>query len=55
MNNHFYTFDNTIRRQNYGGAIGNVLTERVGKLFMKMHDTKYLKLLAKLDVKHEMF
>ena len=55
MKNHFYSFDNTIRRQNYGGAIGTVLTERVGKLFMKRHDKKYLKFLAKLNLKHELF
>ena len=38
MTNHFYTFDNVIRRQARGGAIGNKLTERLGKLLMKRHD-----------------
>ena len=27
MNNHFYSFDNIIRKQTKGGAIGNSLTE----------------------------
>ena len=55
MNNRFYTFNNTIRKQGKGGAIGNVLTERVGKMLMKRHDKKYLKLLVKLKVENELF
>ena len=55
MNNHYYTFDNSIRKQSKGRAIGNKLTERVGKMFMKRHDKKYVKLLAKLKVEHELF
>ena len=55
MNNHYYTFNNSIRKQSKGGAIGNKLTERVGKMLMKRHDKKYLKLLAKLKVEHELF
>ena len=55
MKNHFYSFDNVIRKQEKGGAIGNKLTERLGKLLMKRHDKKYLKLLTKLKIENELF
>ena len=55
MKNHFYSFDNIIRKQEKGGAIGNKLTERLGKLLMKRHDKKYLKLLTKLKIENELF
>ena len=55
MQNHFYSYDNTIRRQTKGGAIGNKLTEKLGRLLMKRHDKKYLKLLKKLDIREEIF
>ena len=47
MKNHFYSFDNKVLKQETGGAIGNVLTERLGKLLMKRHSQKYLNLLEK--------
>ena len=37
MNNHFYSFENKIRKQGKRGAIGNKLTERLGKVLMKRH------------------
>ena len=55
MTNHFYTFDNVIRRQTRGGAIGNKLTERLGKLLMKRHDRKYLETVAALGLESEEF
>ena len=55
MKNHFYTFDNTIRKQSRGGAIGNKLTEMLGKLLMKRFDKKYLKLLENLDIQNELY
>ena len=55
MQNHFYSYDNVIRRQSKGGAIGNKLTEKLGRLLMKRHDKKYLKLLRKLDIQGEIF
>ena len=55
MKNHFYTVENEIRKQNRGGAIGNKLTERLGKILMKRHSQKYLKLLEKLELKNELF
>ena len=55
MFNHFYTFDNVIRRQQKGGAIGNKLTERLGKLLMKRHDRKYLEIIASLGLENEEF
>ena len=55
MHNHFYTFNNAIRKQKRGGAIGNKLTERLGKVLMKRHDKKYLSLLASLGLETEGF
>ena len=55
MKNNFYTFNNQIRKQCKGGAIGNKLRERLGKIFMKRFDTKYLKLCVELGIKHELY
>ena len=46
---------NVIRKQGKGGAIGNKLTEKLGRLLMKRHDKKYLKLLRKLTLEHKFF
>ena len=53
MQNHYYSFDNQIRKQKKGGAIGSKLTERVGKVLMKRQAKEYLSLLEKLEVKIE--
>ena len=53
--NHFYSFDDKIRKQKKGGAIGNKLTERLGKLLMKRHDKKYRAKLAALGLESEDF
>ena len=45
MKNHFYSFDNVIRKLRKGGAIGNKLTERLGNMLMKTHNKKYQKLI----------
>ena len=55
MNNNYYSFDDKIRRQEKGGAIGNKLTERLGKLIMKRHDKKYLEKLTALGLENEDF
>ena len=55
MKNHHYTFDNDIRKQGKGGAIGNKLTKMLGKLLMKRFDKKYLKLLVKLGIENELY
>ena len=55
MKNNFYTFNNIIRKPGKGGAIGNKLTEMLGKLLMKRFDKKYLKLLEKLDILSELY
>ena len=55
MQNHFYTYDNVIRKQTKGGAIGLKLTEKLGRLLMKRHDKKYVQLLRKLDIQEEIF
>ena len=55
MQNHFYTYDNVIRKQTNGGAIGLKLTEKLGRLLMKRHDKKYKHLLRKLDIQEEVF
>ena len=54
MTNHFYSFDNVIRKQSKGGAIGNKLTERLGKILMKRHCRKYVSLLARLGLEAEL-
>ena len=48
MQNHFYTYDNVIKKQTNGGAIGLKLTEKLGRLLMKRHDKKYKHLLKKV-------
>ena len=55
MQNHFYTYENVIRKQTKGGAIGLKLTEKLGRLLMKRHDKKYTQLLKKLDIREEIF
>ena len=55
MKNHFYSFDNQILKQSKGGAIGNKLTERLGKLLMKRHSQKYLRKLQELELRNEVF
>ena len=42
MKNHFYSYQNQIRKQAKGGAIGNSLTEKLGKLMMKSPLTCHL-------------
>ena len=54
MNNHFYSYNNVIRKQHKGGAIGNKLTEKLGRLLMKRHDKKYQQLLRKLKIQEEL-
>ena len=54
MQNHFYSFDNCIRKQKKGGAIGVKLTERAGKILMKRHAVKYQMILEKLEIENEM-
>ena len=55
MNNNYYSFDDKIRKQVKGGAIGNKLTEKLGKLLMKRHDKKYLEKLSALGLENEDF
>ena len=55
MKNHWYTYDNVIRKQGKGWAIGNKLTEKLACLRIKRHDKKNLKLLRKLKLEHEVF
>ena len=54
MKDHFYAFNNVIKKGK-GGAIGNKLTEMLGKLLMKRFDKKYLKLLEKLGILNELY
>ena len=54
MKNHFYSFDNVTRRQEKGGAIGNKLTERLGKILMKRHCRYYVRELARLGLETEL-
>ena len=54
MTNHYYSFENVIRKQGKGGAIGNSLTERLGKLMGKRFSRKFKTLLEKLQIKTEL-
>merc|ERR1712055_275076 len=54
MNDHFYSFNNIIRKQSKGGAIGNSLTEKLGKLLMKRFGKKFRATLRKLEVEVEL-
>ena len=54
MRNHFYSFDNVIRKQSEGGAIGNKLTERLGRILIKRHCSKYVSLLDFLGLEAEL-
>ena len=40
MQNHYYSFNNEIRKQKKGAAIGNTLTEKLGKVLLKRFDKK---------------
>ena len=50
MQHHYYSFNNTIRKQRKGGAIRNSLTEKLGKLLMKRFFKKFRVILKKLDI-----
>ena len=39
MGNHFYSFNNKIYHQNGGAAIGNLASEKSGKVLMKRFDS----------------
>ena len=54
MKNHFYSYNNQIRKQGKGGAIGNSLTQRFGQLLMKRFDRKNNMLLKKLKIQKEL-
>ena len=54
MNQHYYSFNNEIRKQHKGGAIGNSLTERLGKLMGKRFSKKFGELLRKLKIETEL-
>ena len=41
MANHVYSFDDTWRKQNDGGAIGNLLTGEVAKVVMAWWKTQF--------------
>ena len=55
MSNHFYFFDGKIYHQKGGAAIGNQASEKLGKLLMKRFDRKFVALLKKLKVEHELY
>ena len=54
IKNHYYLFNNVITKQKRSGAIGNSLTEKLGKLIMKRWGEKYKELLQKLRVALEL-
>ena len=56
MKNHYYSFNNQIRKQSKGGAIGNSLTEKVAKLMLKRFDRmKFKALLCILKIEMELY
>ena len=50
MKNHYYVFNNEIRRQARGGATGNTLTMELSRMFGLWWDNQFLKLLESLQV-----
>ena len=44
-----------MRKQSEGGAIGNKLTEKLGKILMKRHSKMYFRKLNELGLKNELF
>ena len=50
MGNHFYSFNNKIYHQNGGAAIGNLASEKSGKLLMKRFNRKILALLKRAKI-----
>ena len=55
MLNNFYSFDNVVRKQFKGGAIGNALTEVLGKLVMKRQGRRMEMEMKRLHIEHELF
>ena len=54
MKNHYYSFNNIIKKQSKGGAMVYSLTEKVGKLMMKRFAKKFKALLEKLQIEQEL-
>ena len=50
LQNHFYTFNNTIRRQAKGGGIGNSLAGEVARLFDIWWDRQFLEKMKTLKI-----
>ena len=50
MKNHFFSFNNVIMKQRQGGAIGNSLTERLGRLLMKRFFKRFKVKMKKLQI-----
>ena len=55
MQNHFYSFDNVMRKQSKCRAIGNKMTEILGEILMKRHSKVYLRKLDELGLTNELF
>ena len=55
MKNHYYSFNNQIRKQGKGGAIGNSLTEKLAKLLLKRFDRKFKALINSLKIALELY
>ena len=51
MRNHYYIFNNEIRRQGRGGATGNSLTMELSRMFGLWWDKQFLQMLESLQVK----
>ena len=55
MKNHYYSFNNQIRKQRKGGAMGNSLTEKIAKLVLKRFDRKFKAMLKTLKIEIESY
>ena len=55
LTNHLYTYDNVVRKQNEGGAIGLQLTGVVADIFMGWWDQKLVSKLAPLNIVCKMY
>ena len=54
MQNHYYSFNNVIMKQKKGGAIGNTLTKKLGKLLMRRWGEMFKATLKKLKIELEL-
>ena len=55
MKNHIYIFDNTIRKQREGGAIGLELTGLLARIYMIWWDKRFLEKCSMVDITPDIY